>query len=94
MGIASGTYHAPASALIAEVFPFARRGVALGTHTTAGHLAFFASPLVAGGMLFSGTLPTLHEIAPADEFEMELVDPMLGRRIRHRYRIDVLPANA
>ena len=48
MGLASGTYHAPASALIAEVFPFARRGVALGTHTTAGHLAFFAAPLLAG----------------------------------------------
>ena len=48
MGVASATYHAPASALIAETFSYARRGVALGTHTTAGHLAFFASPLVAG----------------------------------------------
>jgi MFS family permease len=55
MGIASGTYHAPASALIAETFPFARRGVALGTHTTAGHLAFFAAPLVAGTLAASGT---------------------------------------
>jgi MFS family permease len=58
MGIASGTYHAPASALIAEVFPFARRGVALGTHTTAGHLAFFASPLVAGVLAATGTWRT------------------------------------
>jgi MFS family permease len=55
MGIASGTYHAPASALIAETFSFARRGVALGTHTTAGHLAFFAAPLVAGGLAATGT---------------------------------------
>ncbi len=55
MGIASGTYHAPASALIAETFPFARRGVALGTHTTAGHLAFFAAPLVAGALAATGT---------------------------------------
>ena len=55
MGIASGTYHAPASALIAEVFPFARRGVALGTHTTAGHLAFFAAPLFAGVLAATGT---------------------------------------
>ena len=53
MGIASGTYHAPASALIAETFSFARRGVALGTHTTAGHLAFFAAPLSAGFLAMS-----------------------------------------
>jgi hypothetical protein len=56
--------------------------------------ASFAAPLVEGGVLFSGTLPTLHEIAPADAFEMELFDPRLRRRIHHRYRIDVLPANA
>jgi MFS family permease len=55
MGIASGTYHAPASALIAEAIPFARRGVALGTHTTAGHLAFFVAPLVAGALAATGT---------------------------------------
>ena len=67
MGIASGTYHAPASALIAEVFPFARRGVALGTHTTAGHLAFFAAPLVAGALAATGSWRTpyvLFAIAP------------------------------
>jgi MFS family permease len=67
MGIASGSYHAPASALIAETFPFARRGVALGTHTTAGHLAFFAAPLVAGALALAGTwrLPyVLFALAP------------------------------
>src|SRR5260221_2403397 len=46
MGIASGSYHAPASALIAETFPFARRGVALRAHTTARHLAVLAAPLL------------------------------------------------
>lgn len=55
MGIASGTYHAPASALIAETFPFARRGVALGAHTTFGHLAFFAAPLAAGILALTGS---------------------------------------
>ena len=55
MGVASGSYHAPASALIAETFPFARRGVALGAHTTAGHLAFFAAPLLAGALAVAGT---------------------------------------
>jgi hypothetical protein len=39
-------------------------------------------------------LPTIHEIAPADAFEMELFDPVLNRRLRHDYRITVLPANA
>jgi hypothetical protein len=30
-------------------------------------------------------------IAAADAFEMELEDPVLGRMIRHRYAIEVLP---
>ncbi|HEY4304023.1 MAG TPA: DUF2848 domain-containing protein [Gemmatimonadaceae bacterium] len=59
-----------------------------------GLYADFASPIVAGGMLFSGTLPAIHEIAPADAFEMELFDPVLHRRLHHSYRIAVLPANA
>jgi MFS family permease len=57
MGIASGTYHAPASALIAEMFS-SRRGVAMGTHTTAGHLSFFAAPLVAGILATAGSWRT------------------------------------
>ncbi len=58
MGIASGTYHAPASAIIAQTFSRARRGLALGTHTTAGHLSFFAAPLVAGTLAAVGTWRT------------------------------------
>jgi FSR family fosmidomycin resistance protein-like MFS transporter len=50
MGIASGTYHAPASALIAATFGRERRGIAMGTHTTAGHLSFFVVPLLAGAI--------------------------------------------
>ena len=57
MGIASGTYHAPASALIAELFS-SRRGMAMGTHTTAGHLSFFAAPLLAGILATAGTWRT------------------------------------
>ena len=56
--------------------------------------AEFAEALDVGGVLFSGTIATIHEIAPADEFEMELYDPVLNRRIHHRYRIDRLPVNA
>jgi len=56
--------------------------------------AEFAEPLANGGAMFSGTIATIHEIAPADEFEMELHDPVLNRRLTHRYRIVALPANA
>jgi len=56
--------------------------------------AEFAGPLASGGAMFSGTIATIHEIAPADEFEMELHDPVLNRRLTHRYRIVTLPANA
>lgn len=55
MGVASGTYHAPASSIIAEVFGRERRGVAMGTHTTAGHLSFFVVPLLAGGLATAAT---------------------------------------
>lgn len=48
MGLISGTYHAPAVALIARAFPERGRGAVMGLHTTGGHLSFFAAPLVAG----------------------------------------------
>ncbi len=67
MGVASGTYHAPASAIIAEVFGRERRGVAMGTHTTAGHLSFFVVPLLAGGLATASSWRTpylLFAIAP------------------------------
>jgi hypothetical protein len=56
--------------------------------------AEFAGPLGVGGVLFGGTIAAIHEIAPADEFEMELHDPVLNRRLHHRYRIATLPVNA
>jgi len=56
--------------------------------------AEFAEPLHVGGALFSGTIATVHEIAPADEFEIELHDSVLNRRLRHLYRVTTLPVNA
>jgi hypothetical protein len=50
--------------------------------------------LRVGGALFSGTIATVHRIAPADEFEMEMYDATLGRRLSHRYRIETLPVNS
>ena len=50
--------------------------------------------LRAGSALFGGTIATVHAIAPADEFEMEMEDPVLERTLRHRYRIIALPVNS
>lgn len=87
MGIASGTYHAPASALIAEMFS-ARRGMAMGTHTTAGHLSFFAAPLLAGILATAGSWRTPYlafAIAPiACAFLLWRVAP-LGTRTMGRH---------
>ena len=47
LGIISGTYHAPAAALISRLFSSRVRGAAMGFHITGGHLSFFAAPLVA-----------------------------------------------
>lgn len=59
MGIISGTYHAPAAALIARAFPERGRGAVMGLHTTGGHLSFFATPIVAGTLvLATGTWRT------------------------------------
>jgi MFS family permease len=55
MGIASGTYHAPAAALIARMYAPAVRGAAMGFHITAGHLSFFAAPLVASVLASVGS---------------------------------------
>jgi len=59
MGIVSGSYHAPAAALIAKSYSPSVRGAVMGMHITGGHLSFFAAPLVAGQLaLLSGTWRT------------------------------------
>jgi hypothetical protein len=57
-------------------------------------LGSYASTLSNGSAMFGGTIATVKKISPADEFEMELEDPVLGRSLRHRYRIDTLPVNS
>jgi hypothetical protein len=47
--------------------------------------------LPAGTAMFCGTLAVHGNIAFADRFEMELNDPVLGRRISHAYTISTLP---
>jgi hypothetical protein len=53
-----------------------------------------ALALPIGGAMFGGTIATVNAIAPADAFEMELHDPVVGRVLRHRYAIQTLPVNA
>jgi 2-keto-4-pentenoate hydratase/2-oxohepta-3-ene-1,7-dioic acid hydratase in catechol pathway len=50
-----------------------------------------AHGLPAGAVMFGGTLPALGGIRPADRFEMELLDPVLKRRITHAYDVAALP---
>jgi hypothetical protein len=47
--------------------------------------------LAKGTAMFCGTLAVLGHIAPADAFEIELEDPVLRRKIRHRYAVRRLP---
>jgi hypothetical protein len=47
--------------------------------------------LPAGTAMFCGTLAVRGGIMSAEKFEMELEDPVLGRKITYSYRIQTLP---
>jgi hypothetical protein len=47
--------------------------------------------LKAGAVMFCGTVGAIGGIRPASRFEMEIEDPVLGRRIRHDYEVVTLP---
>ena len=47
--------------------------------------------LPANAALFCGTLAAIGGVRPAEKFRMELVDPVLDRRIQSSYRIESLP---
>lgn len=47
--------------------------------------------LAPGSVLYCGTIGALGPLAHAEAFEMELEDPVRGRRIAHRYAIEALP---
>jgi Protein of unknown function (DUF2848) len=46
-----------------------------------------------GTLMFCGTLAARGGVRPSNYFEFELDDPVLGRKIRHRYRVRTLPIN-
>jgi hypothetical protein len=48
-------------------------------------------PLKSGHAMFCGTLAAVGGIRPAGRFSMELEDPVLKRKLRHEYSIQVLP---
>lgn len=48
-------------------------------------------PLAPHWALFCGTLETIGAVRPAERFEIELEDPVLGRTISHAYSIESLP---
>ena len=47
--------------------------------------------LPAGTAMFCGTLPALGAIRPSSRFEMEIEDPVLGRKLAHAYDVEALP---
>lgn len=56
-----------------------------------GELQNLYGGLPEGTAMFGGTLAVKGEIRPAAAFEMDLEDPVLGRRLHHRYEIVPLP---
>ncbi|GJD99679.1 DUF2848 domain-containing protein [Methylobacterium isbiliense] len=50
--------------------------------------------LPPGTVMFGGTLGAIGGIRPASRFEMELEDPVLGRRLAHGYDVVTLPVVA
>ncbi len=46
---------------------------------------------VDGTAILCGTLAAIGGIRPAERFEVELEDPVLGRTLRHAYAVDTLP---
>jgi hypothetical protein len=47
--------------------------------------------LPAGVALFCGTLTAMGAIRPSPRFEMEIEDPVLGRKLSHAYEVQALP---
>ncbi|KWF60082.1 DUF2848 domain-containing protein [Burkholderia pseudomultivorans] len=46
---------------------------------------------VDGTAMLGGTLAAIGGIRPAERFEIELEDPVLGRTIRHAYAVETMP---
>jgi hypothetical protein len=47
--------------------------------------------LAPGTVMFCGTLGAIGGVRPGTRFEMEIEDPVLGRRLAHAYDVEALP---
>ena len=56
----------------------------MSRYSKSGHLA-------EDNLMFCGTLAARGGVRPTDNFEFELEDPVLGRKISHAYRVKKLP---
>lgn len=54
-------------------------------------LSGYDGDLSGGSVMFCGTLAAIGGIRPADRFEYEIEDPVLGRTLTHAYDVVVLP---
>jgi hypothetical protein len=50
-----------------------------------------SAALPPGTLMFCGTLNSIGGVRPGTRFEMELDDPVLGRKLTHAYDIEALP---
>jgi len=50
-----------------------------------------STALPQGAVMFCGTVGAIGGIRPASHFELELEDPVLGRKLAHAYDVAVLP---
>jgi hypothetical protein len=51
----------------------------------------FGNELPDGTAMFGGTFAATGGIRPAERFDFEIADPVLGRSIRHGYAVVTLP---
>ncbi|HEY0440567.1 MAG TPA: DUF2848 domain-containing protein [Xanthobacteraceae bacterium] len=66
-------------------------GLLSGMRTPADLIARYGRALSPGTVMFCGTFGAIGGIRPADRFDMELEDPVLGRTMSHGYAVEALP---
>jgi uncharacterized protein DUF2848 len=64
-------------------------GALSGMRPPADLIARYGS-LAPNAVMYCGTVAAIGGIRPATRFEMELEDPVLGRKLKHAYHINVL----
>jgi hypothetical protein len=70
-----------------------QEGAVAGIRAPQELLEMYGPPagLPGASVMFCGTLGAIGGVRPGSRFEMELEDPVLGRRLAHAYDVEVLP---